>query len=314
MADNKIPVFVINGFLEAGKTQFMKFTMEQDYFQTDGKTLLILCEEGEEEYDKELLARTNTELISIEDMEELTIAKMLEWERAYDPERVLIEWNGLWLQDKLQIPNTWFINQMVSLFDTSTIDLYIKNMKSYMGPMLKNSELIICNRADDISEEKLGSYHLLLRAMSPDAEIVFEGASGEIRGDFSIELPYDLDADLIQIQNEDYGIFYVDAMDRTDKYDGKRVEFKAQVMKPPGIGTEFLIPGRRVMTCCADDMQFLGMLCHYSGAKNLKNGDWVKVRAKIKVEHSKAYGGVGPVLYAEEVIMTGAVNDVISFG
>ena len=36
--DNVMPLFLINGFLEAGKTQFLEFTMEQDYFQTEGKT------------------------------------------------------------------------------------------------------------------------------------------------------------------------------------------------------------------------------------------------------------------------------------
>ena len=45
--DDQIPVFLINGFLEAGKTDFIKFTMAQDYFQTEGTTLLLLCEEGE---------------------------------------------------------------------------------------------------------------------------------------------------------------------------------------------------------------------------------------------------------------------------
>lgn len=45
--DDFMPVFLINGFLEAGKTQFLQFTMQQDYFQTDGKTLLIVCEDGD---------------------------------------------------------------------------------------------------------------------------------------------------------------------------------------------------------------------------------------------------------------------------
>ena len=39
--DDIMPLFLINGFLEAGKTQFLDFTMQQDYFKADGKTLLI---------------------------------------------------------------------------------------------------------------------------------------------------------------------------------------------------------------------------------------------------------------------------------
>ncbi len=44
--EDVMPVFLINGFLEAGKTQFLEFTMDQEYFQTEGKTLLSVCEEG----------------------------------------------------------------------------------------------------------------------------------------------------------------------------------------------------------------------------------------------------------------------------
>ena len=275
----QIPVFVINGFLEAGKTQFTKFTMQQDYFITNGKTLLIVCEEGEEEYDKEMLEKYNTVAIYIEDLEELSLDKLRKLDKEYKPERVIIEWNGIWLQDKLVIPSEWFINQMVSIFDTSTMDLYFKNMKAFMGPMLKYTELIICNRADDIEEETLAKYHLSLRAMAANAEIVFEGKDGEIRGDFSIELPYNLDDKIIKIENKDFGIFYVDSID----------------------------------TCCEDDVQYLGHICNYKGAINLKNRQWVKVRARLEYKYHDAYKQEGPVFEAIEVIHTGEVNEIVSF-
>ena len=188
----RLPIFVINGFLEAGKTQFMKFTMQQEYFQTEGNTLLIVCEEGEEEYDKELLESTHTTVKYIDDISDFTKEKMVEFTKEVDPERILIEWNGLWEQDKIQIPDIWYVNQMITIYDTSTLDLYIKNkdLKAYMGKMLKDSELVICNRADDIDEEILSTYHLQIKAMAPNAEIIFEGEEGEITGDFSINLPY----------------------------------------------------------------------------------------------------------------------------
>ena len=207
----QLPVFVINGFLEAGKTQFMKFTMQQEYFRTDGNTLLIVCEEGEEEYDEGLLESTHTTAKYIDDINDLTLQKMEELTKEVNPERILIEWNGLWEQDKLEIPNIWFINQMITIFDTSTLDLYIKNkdLKAYMGKMLRNSELVICNRADGIDEDTLSAYHLQIKAMAPNAEIIFEGEEGEITGDFSINLPYDLDDAKLVIKPEDYGVFYV---------------------------------------------------------------------------------------------------------
>lgn len=311
--DDRTPVFLINGFLEAGKTRFLKFTMDQEYFQTDGKTLLVVCEEGETEFDEELLKRTKTVGIFMESFQEMTKEQLHKLEEEYRPERVLIEWNGMWLQNTLELPDEWFLNQQITIFDASTLDLYLKNMKPMMGPMLKNSELVICNRADGIAEEKLGSYHLMIKAMAPNAEIVFEGKDGEIRGDFSIDLPYDLKADRLVIRPEDYGIFYVDAMDRSEKYDGKTVEFTAQVLKPSGAPKNCFVPGRKAMTCCEADMQFLGLICYYSGTDQLKNRDWVKITARIRNEENKEYGGAGPVLYATDVVLTGPIKEVVQF-
>ena len=311
----RLPIFVINGFLEAGKTQFMKFTMQQEYFQTEGNTLLIVCEEGEEEYDKDLLESTHTTVKYIDDISDFTKEKMVEFTKEVDPERILIEWNGLWEQDKIQIPDIWYVNQMITIYDTSTLDLYIKNkdLKAYMGKMLKDSELVICNRADNIDEEILSTYHLQIKAMAPNAEIIFEGEEGEITGDFSINLPYNLDDSKLVIKPEEYGIFYVDAMDRTEKYDGKEVEFVAQVVRPDGIGDDILIPGRRAMTCCEADIQFLGFVCHYKGAKNFKNKDWVKVKGKIKYEMSPQYRAKGPVIYANDILLTGPIDGLVQF-
>ena len=308
------PVFVINGFLEAGKTSFMKFTMQQDYFITEGKTLLLVCEEGEEEYESELLEKFNTVAVYVDDVEKIDIGFLRELDKKYKPERVLIEWTGIWMQDKLKLPGEWFLNQMVSIFDTSTLDLYFKNMKAFVGPMLKDTELIICNRADDIEEEILAKYHLNLRAMAPNAEIVFVGREGEIRGDFSIELPYNLDDEIINIENKDFGIFYVDSMDRPEKYAGKVFKFTAQVLKPPQdpFGNVF-VPVRKVMTCCEDDIQYLGHICNYKGAANLKNRDWIKLTARLEYKYHEAYRQEGPVFEAIELVHTGAVNEIVSF-
>ena len=72
MEEIKVPIYLITGFLESGKTSFLSFTLQQDYFQVEGKTLLILCEEGEEEYDEEALKKSNTVVEVIDSEEELT--------------------------------------------------------------------------------------------------------------------------------------------------------------------------------------------------------------------------------------------------
>ncbi len=310
---DKLPVFIIDGFLESGKTTFLKFTMQQEYFKADGVTVLIICEDGEVEYDMDFLSKTNTVAVYIEDQDELTIEKLLELEKEYKPERILIEYNGMWLQENLFLPDTWYINQRISIFDTTTLDLYMKNMKAQVADMVKNSELIIVNRADDVSHDILANYHMLFRSISSDSEIVFEGDEGEIRGDFSIELPYDLNDDCIKLQPEHYGIFYVDSIDRADKYRGKTIEFIAQVLRPENLADNEFLPGRQVMTCCADDIQFLAWICKYDGASEFKNEDWVRVKVEFRLEYHKAYKAIGPVLYAKEVLPSENIKDVIKF-
>ena len=151
--DDEIPVFLINGFLEAGKTQFIRYTMSEDYFQIEGKTLLIICEEGETEYSSEELKEYNTEAITIDSESELTRERLCELNEQYKPERVVIEYNGMWNPETLKLPDKWVLYQQITIFDGSTLDAYFANMKALMGPMLKDTELVIVNRCDDKEPE-----------------------------------------------------------------------------------------------------------------------------------------------------------------
>lgn len=311
LEDDFMPVFLIDGFLEAGKTQFLQFTMQQDYFQTEGKTLLIVCEDGDTEYDQELLKSTRTAGVFIESMDELTPEKLEELELLYNPERVLIEWNGMWNLDDLRLPKDWRIYQQITIVDMSTFDLYLANMKSLLYAMVRNSELVICNRCDGI--EDLSGYRRTLKAMCQRGEVVFEDSEGEISEIADEDLPYDMTADVIDIPDEAYGIWYIDCMDRRDRYEGKTVEFTAMVLKSKEFPKNYFVPGRMAMTCCEADMTFLGFVTKAREAKDLKTRQWVKVRAKIAYEFWKDYEGEGPVLYAESVIPAEPIKDVVQF-
>lgn len=310
--DGVMPVFLINGFLEAGKTEFLSFTMEQDYFQAEGKTLLIVCEEGENEYDEELLKKTRTSVVYVASLEEMNPERLTELELLYNPERVLIEWNGMWNQDDLKLPNDWNLYQQITIVDMTTFDLYAKNMKSLLAAMVRNSELIICNRCDGI--EDLDRYKRLLKSMNTKCEIVFEDENGEINEISEEDLPYDVNAPVIEIKPEDYGIWYIDCMDKPDRYVGKVVEFTGMVLKSPNFPKNYFVPGRMAMTCCAEDMTFLGYICKAKEAKNLETKQWVKVRARVELEFWQDYDGKGPVLYAESVEPTQPIKDVVQFG
>ena len=309
--DDIMPLFIINGFLEAGKTQFLQFTMGQDYFQTEGKTLLIVCEEGDTEYDPELLKRTRTSVVYVESFSDLTPERMTELELLYNPERVLLEWNGMWNQDELKLPADWTVYQQITIIDGSTFDLYVKNMKPLLGAMVRNSELIICNRCDGV--EDLEGYRRTLLAMNNQAEIVFEGEDGEMTQISEADLPYDMSAEVIQIPPEAYGIWYIDCMDKPDRYRGKVVEFTGMVLKSPEFPKNYFVPGRMAMTCCEADMTFLGYVCKAREARLLETEQWVKVRARIEYEQWKDYGGIGPVLYAEAVEQTAPIREIVQF-
>ncbi len=311
MSEDRMPLFLINGFLEAGKTQFIRFTMQQDYFRTEGKTLLIVCEEGEEEYDDELLKDTKTSVVYVDELSKLTPDYLEELEIFYNPERVLMEWNGMWDLNELKLPKDWDLYQQITIIDGSTLDLYLNNIKPLVGNMVRNTEMIIVNRCDEI--EDLEPYRRTLKGMNPQVQIVFEDEDGEIEEVSEADLPYDMSADVIEIPPEAYGIWYIDALDRPDRYRGKTVEFTAMVLKAPEFPKNYFVPGRMAMTCCEADMTFLGFMCKARNARLLESREWVKVRARIEYEYSPEYEGEGPMLYADYVEKAEEIKEIVQF-
>ena len=342
MADNYqgegIPVFLINGFLESGKTSFIQYTMNQDYFQTKGNTLLLLCEEGEKEYDPVELAKLNTTPIYMNDIRDFQADKLKELAEKYHPERVLIEWNGMWNQDDLyngpmseavlaeqqnrepkyqvSMPKDWFIYQVITLVDGSTLKMYLSNMRSFLGQMLRNSELCIVNRCDNLSNEEMVDYRRKLRAMGQNAMIMMEDKNGEIpQSALPEELPYDITENQIAISDNDYGTWFLDCMDNPERYLGKELSFTAMVLKRKNMPEDEFIPGRMAMTWCAQDMSFLGFIC--KGDKKLLSAfstrDWVKVKVRVTLEEREEYHGVGPVLQLVDIARTGEISEPVNF-
>lgn len=311
MNEDRMPLFLINGFLEAGKTSFIRFTMQQDYFRSEGKTLLIVCEEGEEEYEEELLKDTKTAVVYVEELSKLTSDYLEELELFYNPERVLMEWNGMWDINELKLPKDWDLYQQITIIDGSTLDLYLNNMKSLVGNMVRNSEMVIVNRCDEV--EDLDTYRRTLKGMNPQGQVVFEDEDGEIEEISEEDLPFDVSADVIEISPEAYGIWYIDALDRPDRYRGKTVEFTAMVLKTPEFPKNYFVPGRMAMTCCEDDMTFLGFMCKARNARLLETKQWVKVRARIEYEYTPEYEGEGPMLYADYVEPAEEIKEIVTF-
>ncbi len=297
-----IPVFMINGFLESGKSEFISYTIGQPYFVTRGRTLLIVCEEGEVEYEEKLLKKSRTDMVVIDEEEDFTISNLLELEKKYKPERVIIEYNGMWNFKELKLPIHWKIEQQITTIDASTFTMYYTNMKSLLAEMVRKSEMIIFNRCDGIND--LSTFKRNIKAVNPQAEIIFEDANGEINEILEEDLPFDINAPVVELDNLGFGIWYIDTMEHLDRYIGKTIEFTAMVYTPDNFPTGYFVPGRMAMTCCADDMAFLGYACKYDGASSLKQKAWVKVRAVVQKENFVGYKGEGPVLHAISVTST----------
>ncbi len=307
------PVYIINGFLESGKTEFITFTLGQPYFQIKGKTLILLCEEGENEYDEQLLKRSRTVVELIEDEEDFNSSHLVELEKMHKPDRIIIEYNGMWNFKNMKLPWYWKVEQQITTIDGSTFPMYYTNMKSLLAEMIRKSEMIIFNRCDNVRED-LNTYKRNIKAVNPSADVIFEDANGEIDEIFEEDLPYDLNQDTIELDDQSYGIWYLDCMDHLERYYGKKLVFTAMVLKPEKIPNGYFVPGRMAMTCCAEDMAFLGYACEFAGAGALRQREWVKVTATITKEYWEDYQGEGPMLHAISVEKTKAPKDeVISF-
>lgn len=307
------PVFIINGFLESGKTEFINYTLAQPYFRTKGRTLLIVCEEGEVEYAPELLAKSKTDMVVVDEKEEMTPSKMMELDKQYKPERIIIEWNGMWNFKELKLPMHWKVEQQITTVDATTFAMYYSNMRSLLAEMIRKSEMIIFNRCDDFVDE-LPNFKRNIKAVNQTADVIFEGAEGEITTIFEDDLPFDLHAPIIELDNNGYGIWYIDSLDNLDRYVGKTISFTAMVYKPKDFPPGYFVPGRMAMTCCADDMTFLGFACEYKDADKLTDKQWIKVTAKVACEYFENYGEEGPVLKAVSIDhATKPKDEVISF-
>ena len=307
------PVYIINGFLESGKTEFITFTISQPYFQIRGKTLLIVCEEGEVEYDEKLLKKSRAVIEVIEDEEDFTAEKLLELEKEHKPERIVIEYNGMWNCKDMKLPWHWEVEQQITTVNGATFQTYYANMKSLVAEQVRKSELIIFNRCDGLNDQ-LANFKRSIKAVNPQAEIIFEDENGEINQLLEEDLPYDLNQAVIPLDNMGYGIWYLDSMDNLDRYLGKTVKFVGMVLKPKEFPQNYFVPGRMAMTCCADDMAFLGFACEYDKAYELVEKSWVEVTATVDKEYRPEFRAEGPVLRAVSVVATKKPKDeIISF-
>lgn len=310
--EDKKQVYMIYGFLESGKTQFINFTLSQDYFYSGDTTLLIVCEEGEEEYSEAELKKRNVVVEVLEDFTDFNITTLTELDKKYSPKRIVVEYNGTWDCKNIQLPNNWEMQQQLITVDGSTFETYFANMRVLFADMIRNSELLIMNRCDEIETQKLTGFKRSIKSINPAIEVVFEDAEGEI--DLPVEdedLPFDLKAPVVEIKPEHFGIWFVDMWDNVSRYEGKKFRVKAMAMRESGMAGNAFVAGRPAMNCCAEDLVFMGVFCKYRDAKKLVNRQWIDMTFSVVDEYNEEYDGNGPVLYVQEVKDSAPLEDPV---
>ncbi len=299
-----IPVYVFTGFMDSGKTTLIQETLfENDFTDGDGRILIIACEDGDVEYDLDKLKTVNAKVACIDSEEEFTLDHLKELDGEYKPEAVFIEYNGTWGTDKIydgEFPEGWVLVQSLATVDATTFEMYLSNMRTMMMEQLFKAEVVIFNRCTDATPKT--KFRGQIKSMNRPAQIVYERADGSI-DDSPEELPFDLNADVIEISDADYALWFMDCMEQPKKYDGKTIHFTGLVYNPGDgkLRSDVFVPGRFAMTCCVEDIQFLGMKCKWPQASSLSHKSWIDITARIKVEFAKEYKGRGPVLYPVEI-------------
>ncbi len=309
----QIPVYLFTGFLEAGKTRFIQETLEDTRFNCGEKTLLLLCEEGLEEYEPTTFSGSNVWISVIENEEDLQPEALKKLQQAHKCERVVIEYNGMWLLNTLyqQMPENWVVAQEFMFADANTFVSYNANMRQLVYDKLRSCELVVFNRCGP--EVDRMALHKIVRAVSRRTDIAYEAPDGTVSYDDIVDPPpYDMEAPVVEIKDEDYAFFYADLNEKLDVYDGKTLRVKGMIVQTKPPQDRFFVFGRQMMTCCSDDLQFAPLIVEGAFPAGVKSGAWMTLTAKLEKKQHKAYRGVGPVLILQKMESAQAPDDPVA--
>ena len=292
-----LPVFLFTGFLDSGKTTFIQSMLEDPGFNEGQRTLVLLCEEGEEELEPKRFSINNVTIRTVDSVADLTPANMSLWQRKAAATRIMIEYNGMWQMNDLfdRLPENWGIAQETMLVDASTIGAFNQNMRQLVVDKLNTAELVIFTRVEP--EQDKMELHKLVRGISRGAQIVYDLTDGtSVEDDIEDPLPFDLNADIVEIADRDYALFYRDLVDEPAKYEGKTVRYKGLCANNMRMPKDTFLAGRHIMTYCEADIAYCPLVCKWDMAKSVKHKSWGIVEGTIHEKFSNIYGKKGPVL------------------
>ncbi|MCD8372668.1 MAG: GTPase [Clostridia bacterium] len=298
-----VSVYLFLGFLESGKTQFIQETLEDPRMESGERTMLLICEEGEVEYDPSKFKVKNVAIETVDDVTGLTAENMLALTVKHRAQRIIVEFNGTWLLQQFfdAMPECWVINQMMTFFDANTFLSYNQNMRQLVYDKIQMTQMVVFNRFKDEFDKM--EYHKIVRGVSRRADIVYEYIGGKVEYD-EIEdpLPFDVDAPVVEIEDRDFALFYRDIAEKMESYVGKTVKFKGMAAVSKKVPAGYIVIGRYIMTCCEADIAYDGFAAKVGKLMpDVKTKDWLTITAKVAFEYNSVYREKGPVLIAEKV-------------
>jgi len=274
-------VFIFAGFLDSGKTTALQGLLLKGGNPVEGKSLIICTEEGEEEYRKGYLKMLDIDVEELEDESDLTSEYLSRMNDKYSPEFVFIEFNGMWDLKKfleLPMPEGWLVANIFSLADASMYDMYLKNMRQTIMNPLSVSDVILFNRCSD--EFKKGDVRRSIKLLNPRAEVFFTKPDGSVDYDLN-EFMIEDENGIIKIDEDVFSQWFVDCIENTDKYYGKKVSLVGKVSRGEGLSDKQFYIGRYAVICCEADAQYIGFVAEYNGSLP-QNGDWIEVCAIVE--------------------------------
>lgn len=296
MKQREVPLFFFNGMLESGKTTMIRTMLNNPRLVNGRKILLLVCEEGIEEYDQEDLENKNVRYETVEREEDYNEELFRRLERKHRPDYIIVEYNGMWSPERMlavRYPEGYGIAEIMTTVDSTTFPLYLANMRPMFAAIFRLTDMVVFNRFSD--NDKRISFRSTVKAQNMQAQVAFEYEDGQIDMNFDAS-PFDIDADHIDIADSDWGLWYFDAMEQVQRYDGKTIDALVRAVRfgndpahPAGT-----VVGRIGMTCCADDQQFLGIIVS-NGEDCLKHTDlpdgaWMRITARVLAADGRAYG------------------------
>ncbi len=305
MSSTSIPAILVNGFLNSGKTTYIQDCLKNDYFYKKGRTLLLSFEEGETEYELELLKSRNTELLTYSRSGDILtfLQNALD---ASAPDRVYVEMNAMMPELYETLASLLRIDFSITLMEGTTFQLYLTNLRQLLQNMVKISHQIIFNR---MSKEELEPYGNLFRVMNGKAAYLWEGPTGYHEKAFGVMVPFDLNADTLILSDEDFTPFYLDALDAPAHYVGKELHLLCQAARSDESSDTFRV-GRRVMTCCAADIQFLSIQCRTTDGTCPEDQAWIELTA-VGTLCSDRYGQKSLMLEVQNLVPAKPPEDLV---